>query len=298
MKHSLTICTITGRLQHEWQWAKDAIMHQLRSEDDGQITLKLISSQYPISHLPSAVGPKPTLWQGPHKITSQEWWAASNARNTGLCLAKSEWIAFLDDRCVPAPSWMEAVREAMDGGYMVFGSYEKRHGMKVENGRIIEPGTLNSMDNRWEHMEQHQLPNPYPCTGNYCYGCSIAMPLDWALQIGGFEEAMDGMGFEDVIFGLMAQNNGYPMRYDMRMHVVQDRTPGLTGITYRREDRGVSPNDKSHRALELFGTAKNTSNRHFLLQSRAAVQRGEPFPPLYTSRQDWWDGADIAELWK
>jgi hypothetical protein len=190
---------------------------------------------------------------------------------------------------------MEAVKDAMRERYIVVGSYEKRHNMRVEDGKIVDPGTHNSMDNRWEYMEQNQLPNPYPCTGNWVYGCGIAMPTEWALQIGGFEEAMDGLSFEDVIFGMMAQNNGYPIRYDMRMHLVEDRTPGIIGTTMRREDKGTSPLDKSHRSLEIFGTAKNTSNRHLLLQSRDEVLAGKPFPRLLGPREDWFDAEPINE---
>jgi Glycosyl transferase family 2 len=291
---SLTLVTITGRPEHQWRWMTDSLMRQLTSDCDGKITLRLILSDgkaYP--GIGNCCGPKPSLWQGPHRVTAEDWWAASNARNTGICLADTEWIVFLDDRTVLAPTWLQAVKDAMEGNYIMLGAYEKRRDMLVEDGRIVEPGTRLSLDNRWQHMEAQQLPNPFPCDGGWFYGCCIAMPLAWALDVGGFEEAMDGMGFEDQITGMMYHNAGYPMKYDMRAFCIQDRTPGQTGKVYRREDKGISPNDKSHRALEIFGKAKNTSNRHRLLQSRAAVQRGEPFPVLLGPREDWWDGEKI-----
>jgi len=284
---NLTIIFVTARKEPCIEWFKDSIARQCDTMPEFiVIDANGIHGQKP----------KPTLWQGEHRVMGQDWWANSNSRNTGLAQVQTEWVAFVDDRSVPAPSWMDAVRDAMEGRYIVAGSYEKRHNMKVENGKIIDPGTRNSMDNRWEHMEKEQLPNPYQCAGNWVYGCGIAMPTEWALQVGGFEEAMDGSGFEDCIFGMMCANNGYPICYDMRMHLIEDRTPELIGTTYRREDKGISPNDKSHRSLDLFGTAKNTSNRHLLLQSRQFVQRGEPFPKLFNPREDWFDGQPIVEI--
>ncbi len=126
------------------------------------------------------------------------------------------------------------------------------------------------------------------------YGCSLALPMEWALQVGGFEEALDGMSAEDTAFGVMLANNGYPICYDQRMHMIEDRTPTIPTRTFRREDKGVSPLDKSHRALDLFNGAKNTSNRHLLLQSRQAVLAGKPFPKLFTALEDWFDGEPIG----
>lgn len=241
--------------------------------------------------------PKPTLWQGPHRVTSQDFWAVSNARNTGICLAETEWIAFLDDRCVLNTTWLQSIKAAMDENYAVFGCYEKRVGMKVENGRIVQDGTVIGLDHRIPSWEKYTVTNQsyaMPCPYSWSYGCTLALPLEWALQIGGFEEALDGSGAEDTAFGAMLKNNGYDMRFDCRMGVVQDRTPSESGPTMRREDKGVTPNDKSHRGVELFHSAKNTSNRHLLLQSRQAVLAGKPFPALFGPREDWWDGASIG----
>jgi hypothetical protein len=303
----LTIVYTTAREHCAFEWFLDSLGAQLREGEQGLIQIVRVDfDARPFAGAESRwrdgrglvgwkVSPKPTLWQGPHKEMVQDWWANSNARNTGLCLAglDSEWVWFLDDRCVLAPSCMEAVRAAMEGNYVVFGAYEKRVGMKVENGRIKKEGTRIGTDGRLEHCEAMGLGNPFPCGGEWGYGCSMLMPVNWALQVGGFEEQMDGLGFEDVIFGLMLQNNGYPLRYDTRLMMIEDRTREFIGKTLRREDCGVSPDDKSHRSLKIFGTARNTSNRANLLQQRKAVLEGRPFPALLGPREDWWDGAEI-----
>ena len=80
--------------------------------------------------------PKPCVWQGPHRLTKQDWFAASNARNTGLCYARDGWIAYVDDLSVLMPGWLNAVREAMAGNYIVLGAYKKVKNLVVENGVV------------------------------------------------------------------------------------------------------------------------------------------------------------------
>lgn len=302
MKHSLTICMITGREKSRAHWMLDSLAEQVEAGDGFKFVLvNATAREREATNLGQirfvSTPPKPTIWQGSHRKTKEDWWAASNARNTGLCLADTEWIAWVDDRCVLGPQWLQSIRDAMEGGYAVFGAYEKRHGMKVENGVIVEPGTVTGTDHRIAHV---QGDGPAPCPGNWCYGCSVALPVEWALSIGGFEQAMDGMSFEDVIFGLMIQNNGWPRCFDPRFKIIEDRTPEACGNTYRREDKGrdthsPSTPDKGHRSLEIFGCALHTTNRHQLWQSRQAVLSGKPFPVLMDSTTDWYDGEPIDE---
>jgi glycosyltransferase involved in cell wall biosynthesis len=56
------------------------------------------------------VPPKPTIWQGQHRVTKVNWWATSNARNTGIVLADHDYIVFCDDRSRLGPRWIDAVR--------------------------------------------------------------------------------------------------------------------------------------------------------------------------------------------
>jgi hypothetical protein len=66
------------------------------------------------------VPPKPNVWNGAHRLTKVNWFAASNARNTAICLAPDGFIAFVDDVSVLRPGWGNAVRRAMDGdGYTI-----------------------------------------------------------------------------------------------------------------------------------------------------------------------------------
>ncbi len=291
---SLTIAFVSCRgREAEHQWFLDSLHRQLNGRKVHVMRIEHDGPEFDGSQT-VCVAPKPCLWSGKHRITSEDWWSKSNSCNTAIVLCQTEWIAMVDDRSVLAPSWLDAVEAAMEGNYVVCGSYEKRRDMVVKDGRIVEQGTKISMDNRWEHCVEQNFPIPHRAYGHWLYGCSWAAPMEWILQVGGFEEALDSLSAEDTAMGVMLANNGYPIFYDMRAHLVEDRTPGLLGRTVRREDAGQSPLDKSHRALELFNGARNTSNRHLLLQSRQAVLAGKPFPRLYGSREDWWSAETVG----
>lgn len=304
--HSLTIGIITSRPDPKIDW----IMQSLGSQwGDHRVPVVMVVDSMAPRDLGARVDlhiePKPTIWSGRHKIPKEEWWSASNARNSIFCHAQTDWVWLLDDRCVVTPKSVNALADAMAGNYAVFGTYQKRHHMEYEDG--VVSGEKVAEDHRFTEWAKYVEPYTgmddwlmtpgnlaMPAPASWCYGCSIALPLKWALDIGGFEEACDGLSAEDTAFGAMLGNNGYEMRFDARMGVIQDRTPGQIGTPMRREDKGISPNDKSHRAVELFHSAKNTSNRHLLLQSRQAVLEGKPWPLLFGPVEDWYDGTYIT----
>jgi hypothetical protein len=140
----------------------------------------------------SGCSTKPNVWSGPHRITDKDWWIVATQRNTGLCLSKSEWFAVADDRSVLGPQWLQAVREAMEGGYAVAGAYEKVHNMVVENGVVmscVEPidanGNATGKDPRRRGND-----TPRQINGDAFLGCTSALPLEWALRV------TDGMKFK------------------------------------------------------------------------------------------------------
>jgi hypothetical protein len=234
---------------------------------------------------------KPTIWQGPYRITKENWWAASAVRNTSICFCKQEWLVMLDDRCVLQPGYLQAVKRAMSYKYVVAGSYQKRHNLVVEKGVIRGEGTVTGVDNR-ESLASSKI---VKATGAWTYGCSIALPLEWALQVNGFaEDYCDGISMEDIILGMCLHNSGFPIRYDPSMRMIEDRTPSECTAVFRREDKGVSPNDKSHKLLEVFAKSKTSLNSFDIRQVRKDVLAGKPFPPPSANHHDWYDGNPIV----
>lgn len=296
----ITIVYTTGRREPKFNWFMDSLIGQLTQHELETIQIMIVDVNAP-EFVPKSIRfcPKPTRWQGRYRQTGEDWWAAANARNSGLAACMTGWICFIDDRCVLLPGWFQGLRDAMRERYAVFGSYQKRVGMQVENGEITVEGEITGEDNRVDVLRDAGQPidAPSDCAGKYCYGCTVALPTGWALKIGGFEEACDGTGFEDVIFGLMMENHGMPMKFDPRMVMIEDRSPEAMASGYRREDKDISPKDKSHRMLEVLGSSYSTTNRAALFQSRKSIIFSGTFPLIYgTSNQDWYDGQPISEL--
>jgi glycosyltransferase involved in cell wall biosynthesis len=237
---------------------------------------------------------RPNIWQGPHRIMRENWWAASAARNTAMAHCRADWIAFLDDRCVLTGGWMPAIKRAIQHNYIAFGSYEKHHNLAVRNGTPL--GNLEVTRTASDNREAICGGGIVKAEGHWCYGCTLALPLKWALKVNGFsEDYADGCSMEDILFGMTLQNSGFPMRYDPSMKIIEDRTPSECTEKYRREDKGVSPNDKSHKLLEVFANAKTSMNSYSLSAVRNDVLSGKPFPLPSASHIDWYDQKPHAD---
>jgi glycosyltransferase involved in cell wall biosynthesis len=240
--------------------------------------------------------PKATVWQGEGRLTKQDWWATANARNTALCLCETEWIAFLDDRSVIQPGWFQPILDAQKGEYIVAGSYEKRREMTFHGGFIQHSGIITGEDGRAKYQKDEGLPNPTPCGGDWLFGCNFALPLEWALEVNGVDETCDGLSMEDVIFGNHLKNAGKPIKFDSRMKIVEDRTPGKTGPTMVRRDKGVSPNDKSHALLKKLGDLKRAQHGFDIRKVRDQARKGFGFPKPWGPKVDWYDQEPLSEM--
>lgn len=302
---NLTIVHVTARAEPRIMWFLKSLMHQLHAEDKITVVsvnfftdgLHVRDEQWHPQILVRFTRPKPTVWQGPERITKDHWWAMSNARNTGLCLCRDEWIAFLDDRCVLRPHWLDSIRLAMANHYAVFGSYEKRWGMEVTDGFITKEGELKGIDCRLPVVKDHRdNQDVVKCTGDWAFGCTLALPLEWALHVNGYDEVCDGLSMEDVIFGIMLQNNGFDLRFDRRMAVVQDRTPDRLGLAMVRKDKGVSPQDKSHALLKRMSLLRHASHPFIIRELRNRVLQGAPWPPPWGPVFDWFDQQRVDQM--
>ena len=301
---SLTICFITSREHHEFNWFIDSLTNQMNEGECIDIifvNLRCKKSQCWVNN-PSwsnakkvslniiETPPKPNIWQGEHRITKEDWWAASASRNTALCLCLTNYIVWLDDRSVLLPGWLEGIKRAAKDGYAVCGTYEKRHGMVAEGGRIIDHGILDGWDGRADDKGIRD------CHGQF-WGGTMGCPTEWALRVNGFEEMVDGLGAEDYLFGMMLNNAGCRTMFDPSIAIVQDRTPGLTGTPMKKTDKGISPNDKSHAALERFGKPSRAEHVWNLREIRNQILSGGSWPGVESfPKTDWWDGQRVVEM--
>lgn len=291
---SLTICYCTARKQPHFEWFFDSLKRELG--DAYSKTPKIIVDLYAKERNDQApsvlhVEPKPNVWSGPHRLTKEDWWSKSAYLNTAICMCQTDWIAFIDDRSVILPGWLKAVQRAMHHGYAVCGSYEKVDNLTVNNGVIHYKPHPDGKDHRKGNPK-----GPVKAHGSWWFGCNNACPLEWALQINGYDETCDGCSAEDVFFGFMLQNNGLPLMYDMSMKIIEDRTAGQLSGGFKRSDKGISPNDKSHKLVELLANRKRTMHQWDLRKVREQWQRTGEWPIPTGPDRDFYDGQLLKDM--
>lgn len=283
----ITLVYMTGRADPRLDWTMECLNDQLLHRRD-EVELIVVDAHGRDAEsigyrpVPGVVlvetRPKSNIWQGPNRVTGSDWWATANARNTAICLATNDYIVFMDDRTRLGPRWAEMVAVGYrERRSVLAGSYEKH-----EDGKVTH-------DHR-RGLNPHGKVN---CGGGWLYGCCFAMPLEWALEVNGLEEGCDGLTGEDYIFGLMLENAGYRIDFEPGLYMIQDRSGG-TEHGFKMTDKGVSPKDKSHAALDRFGKKKRTEFTPDLRE----IRRAGVFPmvdPQYEYR-DWYDGQLIREL--
>lgn len=307
---NLTIAYMTNRREPHVRWFLESLGSPPQSVDIKQMAHKIVMvdfwhkdrdadfkalmTKYGVIHVP----PKPCVWQGEHRLTKVNWFAASNARNTALCLAPDGYIAYVDDLSVLTPLWLHCVVEAMEHHYIVYGAYRKVLGLIVENGivqgfRDHPPGD----DSRWKYGKNT---GPVVAAGSWLFGCSLAAPVEAFLAINGWDEDADGLGGEDSAAGIMLERAGYTFRYDRRMLTYESEEGHHTGEEFVRSDKGRSPKDKSHAFLNMLLGGRNIAPNYFgyggIKQLRQKVLNGAPFPIVQVPQHDWYDGQPISEM--
>jgi hypothetical protein len=324
----LTISYLTSRRDSKLQWFLDSLKRECDG-DCSSINLVIVDFYSNFKNADETwigkdktqwksfahVGPKPCVWQGPHKLTKDEWFAASNARNTSLCLAPDGFLAYCDDLSILMPGWLNSVREAMAGNYITLGTYEKRKKMVVENGELISSEPFGS-DSRMIHIKDNK---PVHVDGGWLFGCSIAGPVEAFLSVNGWpEDLCDGLGSEDSCMGVALYNAGHKIMFDPRMKTIESEedhhyTAGTDSTwdetnpenkvrisqAFTRSDYGISPNDKSHAALNIAKGSKwfpNSFGEGGIRALRQRILAGEAFPIPKAPEHEWFTGKRLDKL--
>ena len=322
MKEHLTVVYLTNRPEPRFEWFASSLARSLVGDPTG-IRLVIVDAH---ADLPGRradfkalapfgievvyVPPKPCVWQGPQRLTSQDYYAASNARNTGLCLAPDGWLAYADDLSVLTPGWLPAVRQAMATGRFTLGAYRKVRKLTVaSDGQIVSfapcdsnPASPAGWDSRYKHGSDD---GPIPAYDSWFFGCSMVGPVEAFLSFNGFEEDCDGMGFEDCITGLYAARAGVKTWYDRRMFTLEDEDlhfqPG--GCVLPRFNAVYPPGgpdqDACWRILREARSGirqRSTTYPEPLADIRRRVLAGEPFPSAMAPTISWQDGRPLSEF--
>lgn len=244
--------------------------------------------------------PKPTVWQGPHRLTKVDYFAAANARNTALCFARDGWIAYVDDISILMPGWLECVEEARAARYFVLGAYKKVLDLEYGHGHAKYRPYAPGVDTRWMHGSPDKA---VPCTGSWFYGCSVAGPVEGFLEVNGWDEDADccGMGGEDYTCGLMLERAGYQLRYDRRMLTLESEELHHVEVPLKRViEKEPNRLDASLVFLEMVKGGRNKAPNYFppggIQAERARVLAGAPFTVQRIPENSWYSGKRLADL--
>ena len=293
----ITVAYLTNRREPMIQWFLDSLAREL--PDSALVVVDFFQRERPLP-IPSDsihVAPKPTVWQGPHRLTKTDYFAAANARNTALCFADSDWIVYCDDLSVLMPGWGAAVREAVDGNYIACGAYRKVCNLKVESGNVVGfVSHPNGFDSRVAATRGEKI---VPASGSWLFGCSCAMSVESLLSVNGWDENCDGCGSEDYCTGIRLGNAGYQFKYDQRMMTYESEELHFAEPPFRRIDKGNSPHDKSHSLLHAAQASKwcpNYFGEGGIRRLRERILSGEPFPISQIPDRDFFDGQPLCEM--
>lgn len=324
---SLSVGYITSRFQPRFDWFFDSLAKQDGIKFVTEIivvdyfcvpNLKNTTAAYPsfdrrrneimqaaeqarLSHVLKWIAPKPNIWGGNHMVCQTPHWHAAVSRNTAFASCKNEFIAMLDDRCVILPGWIKAIQTAAKGKYAICGAYQKRTGITVNRGTIVHSGIVTGEDGRENFCITNNKTMPFKCGGEWMYGCNFSLPIEWALQVNGQDELSCGLGMDDVFFGLHLGNNGYDIRFDSGMKIIEDRSADASGPIMRRDNKKKNGNvkeDKDHTLLAKMRPLKTSNIGMDLRQIRKDVLNAKPWPVPATIPPpvDWYDGTPISEF--
>lgn len=308
---SLTICYLTVRKEPRLQWFLASLNRErMGFPPDGRPEVRVIVIDH---YAPkdrsldegtrgfARVRPKPNVWNGEFRLTKEDWFNAGSARNTGICYCRTPWIAFVDDLSVLRPGWLAAAIEATNYPTQItLGAYRKLKKLVVdEAGNVASYEEFPAgIDNRQKHVDPSLTQaRAFPAYGSWLYGCSLVAPVEAFLQINGWEETVvGGIGFEDVTTGMILTEAGWKFRYDTRLMTFESEEDHHVEPPFKKSDYGVSPNDKSHKVLELLKGVKRCDNPFDLRALRDDILSGKPFPIPTTPTHEWYTGIALKDL--
>jgi len=275
----------------------DAVLWDRPDERRHEIA-SIVDGRFPYKH----VAPKPTVWCGPGRKTKTDYFAASNARNTGICYASQPYIFYMDDLSVMSDDWIKEASHASSNGYIVAGSYKKVLDMVVENGQLKsftvhrnEHGKDIGLDSRWSFGSSNGI---IRMDGGMLYGCSCGFPIEDLLQVNGWDEIHDSSGAEDYSLGISLQKHGKQLWFNRNLHTTEDDLAHGQGPVLKRIIKPGNP-DASHVILNRLRAdpKPRTYGNFFELRTmRDGILNGGSFSPATMPTHHWFDGQEISSM--
>ena len=245
--------------------------------------------------------PKPSIWQGPSRLTQKEYFCAAGVRNTALALSRGSHVAFVDDLSVLLPGWLKAHVHAATHRYVLCGTTCKHRNIVVDDsGDVVSydpfpPG----QDSRLSAI----VSDVQTCSGSWMFGGTFSVPLESALAVNGQDEINDTIGGEDYDFGIRLERSGVPIRISRLCGTFEDEDGHHTEAPMVRLDKPWPGPDGPYtsnllltRLLREVSRSTSVGNNYSLRELRERVLSGEPFPIPREPVRHWVDGQPLSEM--
>lgn len=330
---TLTIAYVTARKDPQFWWFISSLRRQVKKMKCGKLRIIVIDfwcqplpyHNWDWSHVtrrkhqfysmahdfgPLHIPPKPTVNQGPHRLTKNDYFSPSNSRNTALCKCETPWLAYVDDVSCLGPDWLTSVVEAIQGNYVACGAFRKVKNLVVDGGKVIH------FDPHWDAekkndlgLDSRSIQRPgnevKDCPYSWLFGCSVVMPVSALEQINGWPETIcdsTGVGAEDGFLGCALVNNGSVLKYDKRMFTYESEEYHHQDPKMTRIDKGKigTPDSKSWAAVRMLVGAKRFDNDFApfadIASLRQNILKGGQFPIPTGPTRDWYDSEPLSNL--
>lgn len=295
--------SLNRELKGDWSNIQVLLIDYYHQFNPGLRTLEFLPFYERYTDNVSHISPKPTVWQGKYKKTTNEYFAASNSRNTAFVNCTTDYLVCIDDLTVVKEGWWDTVKWGQDNNYVLLGAYAKANELvcQGDGSYSYKEETLHKgLDSRYNNEVVKHTTKPVKVAGSWLYGCSFSLPLELALKIDGFDEACDGQGAEDYDFGIRLGRVTSDIYYCKEM------------FTYENDEmHSYGNNQKFIRSCKTIGPDsvlkkyKGTSSDHAMLKSVMDSNSPLPVLPSYLKEKDsslrltdtdWRDGQLLSEM--
>lgn len=312
--YKFAIAYMTCRKEPHFEWFMESLARQCQPQYQELIIVDFYADEpgrrEAVAKINSELGfdlkhvtPKPSVWQGKHRLTKENYFDAGNARNTALCLTSSTSIAYCDDLSVLAPEWYKSVMEAVNRPGYTFGSYRKVMNLVVERG-LISSFSHHDIGQDVRRCALRDLRKVAPCHPDWLFGCSLVCPTEALISAGGWPEKLcAGMGYEDSCFARIVRNRKERTYFDPMMMTYESeedhhRPDGrfLRSDPCRCNPCSSPKDDKSHAMMAKVEAATESGNDYDIRKLRDSVMNGGEFPIPTEPTTEWFTGIKLCDL--